>query len=165
MDLIPQSTRSPICSGYHQPSTTIHEYCRSIGDLPILGRAVRLNVELRRVGCSVCGKRMEAVRWLVRYSRMTRLFAEAVIKACHRRPTPHIAELFGLHWDSVRLLERRALQVALEKLRKTQSRRLVMDEFALFKAHRYASVALDADTRRVLWVDEGRGRAAVSPLF
>ncbi|MCC4262837.1 transposase family protein, partial [Pseudomonas aestusnigri] len=53
IDLIPQSTRLPICSGCHQPSTTIHEYCqRSIRDLPILGRSVRLNVELRRVGCS-----------------------------------------------------------------------------------------------------------------
>lgn len=27
----------------------------------------------------------------------------------------------------------------------------MMDEFALFKGHRYASVVLDADTRRVLW--------------
>jgi len=30
-----------------------------------------------------------------------------------------------------------------------------MDEFALFKGHRYASVVLDADTRRVLWIGEG----------
>ncbi|WP_411563479.1 transposase [Pseudomonas shirazensis] len=39
-----------------------------------------------------------------------------------------------------------------------------MDEFALFKGHRYASVVLDADTRRVLWIGERRRRAAVSPL-
>ena len=31
-----------------------------------------------------------------------------------------------------------------EKLPKAQPRRLVMDEFALFKGHRYASVVLDA---------------------
>ena len=147
IDLIPQPTRLPTCSGCHQPCTTIHEYCqRSIRDLPILGRVVRLNVELRRVGCSTCGKRMESIRWLDRYSRMTRRLADAVIQACQRLPTLHVAELFGLHWDSVRLLERRALQDALEKLPKAQPRRLVMDEFALFKGHRYASVVLDADT-------------------
>ncbi|WVM94485.1 transposase family protein [Halopseudomonas pachastrellae] len=77
----------PTCSGCHQPNTTIHEYCqRSIRDLPILGRAVRLNVELRRVGCSTCGKRMESVRWLDRYSRMTRRLADAVIQACQDCP-------------------------------------------------------------------------------
>ena len=40
-----------------------------------------------------------------------------------------------------------------------------MDEFALYKGHRYASVVLDADTRRVLWIGEGRSRAAVRPFF
>jgi len=43
--------------------------------------------------------------------------------------------------------------------------RLVMDEFALFKGHRYATVVLDADTRRVLWVGEGRSRDAIRPFF
>lgn len=166
IDLIPQPTRFPTCSGCHHPSSTIHEYCpRTIRDLPILGRAVRLNVELRRVGCRACGKRMEAISWLDRYSRMTRRLSEAVIQACQRLPTLHVAELFGLHWDSVRLLERRALQAALEKLPQAQPRRLVMDEFALFKGHRYASVVLDADSRRVLWIGEGRSRAAVRPFF
>ena len=73
--------------------------------------------------------------------------------------------MFGLHWDSVRLLERRALQTPLSALPKLQPRRLVMDEFALFKGHRYACVALDADTPRVLWIGEGRRRAAVRPFF
>ncbi len=166
INVIPQPTRFPTGSGCNQPSTSIHEYCqRSIRDLPILGRAVRLNVELRRVGCSTCGKRMESVCWLDRYSRMTKRLAEAVIKSCQRLPTLHVAELFGLHWDSVRLLERRALQAALEKLPKAQPRRLVMDEFALFKGHRYASVVLDADTRRVLWIGEGRSRTAIRSFF
>lgn len=71
----------------------------------------------------------------------------------------------GLHWDTVRLLERRDLQATLSRLPKAQPRRLVMDEFALFKGHRYVSVVLDADARRVLWIGEGRSRAAVRPFF
>ena len=38
--------------------------------------------------------------------------------------------------------------------------KLVIDEFALFKGHRYAAVVLDADTRLVLWVGEGSGTAS-----
>ncbi|MFQ6572860.1 ISL3 family transposase [Pseudomonas sp. UM16] len=166
IDLISQATRFPTCSGCNQPSTTTHEYCqRAIRDLPILRMPVRLNVELRRVGCGACGKRMEAVSWLDRYSRMTRRLAETVIQTCRRLPTLHVAQLFGLHWDSVRLLERRALQAELEERPVARPRRLVMDEFALFKGHRYASVVLDADSRRVLWIGEGRSRAAIRPFF
>lgn len=72
IDLIPRVTRFPSCSGCQKTCSTTHEYCeRVICDLPILGRAVRLSVLLRRVGCPDCGKRMEAVSWLDRYARMT----------------------------------------------------------------------------------------------
>jgi transposase len=33
-----------------------------------------------------------------------------------------------------------------------------MDEFALFKGHDYATIVIDADRKRVLWVCEGRNR-------
>lgn len=59
---------------------------------------------------------------------MTRRLAETVIQPCERLPTLHGAQMFGLHWDTVRLLERRALQVALSALPKAQPRRLVMDQ-------------------------------------
>jgi transposase len=45
------------------------------------------------------------------------------------------------------------------------ARRLVKDEFALHKGHRYATVVLDAQRMRVLWVGEGNSRAAISPFF
>ncbi|MEO6234433.1 MAG: ISL3 family transposase, partial [Thermomonas sp.] len=71
----------------------------------------------------------------------------------------------GLHWSTVRTLDRRRLQTAVAALPPPQPRRLVMDEFALYKGHRYASVVLDVETRRVLWIGLGRSRAAVRPFF
>lgn len=53
----------------------------------------------------------------------------------------------------------------MSTLPKVQPRRLVMDELALFKGLRYASVVLDAGTRRVLWIGEGRSRAVIRPFF
>ncbi len=40
-----------------------------------------------------------------------------------------------------------------------------MDEFAIQRGHRYATVVLEPLTRRVLWVGRGRGREDVRPFF
>lgn len=65
----------------------------------------------------------------------------------------------------MRQLDRRRLEQQLASLQEGESRHLVMDEFALYKRHRYATVVMDAETRRVLWVGEGRSRAAIRPFF
>jgi len=154
------------CGGCQRTGLPVHEYCqRRIRDLPMLGRQVILQISLRRVACPDCGTRMEAVSWLDRHARLTRRLADSVSVCCARLPTAHVAELFGLHWSTVRLLDRRRLEVAVAALPPAEPTRLVMDEFALYKGHRYASVVLDADRTRVLWIGEGRSRAAVRPFF
>lgn len=166
IELEPDPTATLRCSRCRRNDLPVHEYCRRrIRDLPMLGKAVLLEVTLRRVACPDCGFRMEAVTWLDRHARLTRRLADAVSALCARMATAHVAELFGLHWSTVRALDQRRLEAAVAALPEAEPRRLVMDEFALYKGHRYASVVLDADTRRVLWIGEGRSRAAVRPFF
>src|SRR3546814_18733665 len=40
-----------------------------------------------------------------------------------------------------------------------------MEEFAIQKGHRYATVVVDVERKRVLWVGRGRSRAEVRPFF
>lgn len=80
-------------------------------------------------------------------------------------PVQHVATLLGLHWHTVKTIDHQRLTREVTEPDKRQIRRLIMDEFALFKGHRYATVVIDADTQRVLWVGEGRSRAAVRPFF
>ena len=96
---------------------------------------------------------------------MTHRLAKFVGLWCEKLPVAHVCQLTGLHWGTVRQIERATLMRQLAALPEAQPTRLVMDEFALFKGHRYATVVLDADTRQVLWVGEGRSREAVRPFF
>jgi transposase len=80
-------------------------------------------------------------------------------------PIQHVAHLLGLHWHTVKAIDHQRLKREVTEPDKCRIRRLVMDEFALLKGHRYATVVIDADTQQVLWVGEGRSRAAVRPFF
>jgi transposase len=133
--------------------------------MTMLGEPVWLQVQLRRVRCLQCGTRAERIDWLDRHARVTRRLAEFVGLWCEKLPIAHVCQLTGLHWETVRRIERAKLTAQLAALPAATPTKLVMDEFALFKGHRYATVVLDADTRQVLWVGEGRSREAVRPFF
>jgi len=166
LELEPAPDTPPRCSGCQRIGSPVHEHhWRTLRDLPILGHHVWLRARLRRVRCPQCGPKMEQVDWLDRYARLTRRLAQTVAQWCSKLPIRHVAQLFGLHWDTVRQLDRRRLEQQLATLPEAEPRHLVMDEFALYKGHRYATVVMDAETRRVLWVGEGRSREAIRPFF
>lgn len=77
--------------------------------------------------------------------------------------TTHAAELLGLQWS--RYLDQRRPVAAVAALSEAMPRRLVMDEFAIYKAHRYASVVHNADARRALCIGLDRSRKDLRPFF
>jgi len=139
---------------------------RTVRDLPIVGRALVLSVAVYRLRCDSCGRTAgQRISWLDSYSRVTRRLAAFVALWSERMPISHVCQLTNLHWSTVRHIHYQALQRKLAALPEAQPTRLVMDEFALFKGHRYATVVLYAGSRQVLWVGEGRSREALRPFF
>lgn len=165
-ELRPRTDVQTCCGRCLEPVLAVHERVhRRVRDLPMLGRPVVLDVEFLRLSCERCGHCLQHVAWLERHSRLTRRMADAVTQCCALMPLKHVATLFDLHWSTVHELDRRQLEAIVQALPVASPTRLIMDEFALFKGHRYASVILDADSGRVLHVAEGRTRASVRPFF
>jgi transposase len=118
-----------------------------------------------RVNCATCGPKLEQLDWLDPYSRCTRRLAESVARMCQVMPVKQVAEWYDLHWGAVKSIDKAYLQRTLGPVNLEGVTVIAMDEFAIQKGHRYATVVIDPRTRRVLWVGRGRSREDIRPFF
>jgi len=157
------------CSRCGEPVVEIHDVSeRRVRDLPVFDWDTWVVFPRARLACPRCGPTVEAVPWLDRYQRMTTRLAEKIARLAMVLPIQHVAAWFAVHWDTVKQIDRRALYTRLGPITRESLagvRFLVIDEFAIQKGHRYATVIVDPTTKRVLWVSRGRDRGAVRPFF
>lgn len=138
---------------------------RTIAERSILEFQVLLRLPVRRILCPDCGIVREHISWLSPHARQTTRLIAHVEALLRLLPIKHISELVGLHWHTVKTIDKRRLAREVLEPDWSNVRRLVMDEFALFKGHRYATVVADASTHQILWIGEGRSREAIRPFF
>ena len=138
---------------------------RVIRDLPVFGQPVELHVTVRRVLCPACGASREAIPWLCSYSRVTTRLAQSVCSLSEVMAIKHVAREYRLAWHTVKEIHKRYLKSVLEPVDLAQVRQLIVDEFAIQKGHRYATVVVDALRKLVLWVGRGRSRESIRPFF
>ena len=112
-----------------------------------------------------CGPKLERLSWLEPYARVTRRLGESVAQLCRVASIRHVASFFGLDWKTVKDLDFASLQRQLGPVDLDGLEVIGMDEFAIQKGHRYATVIVEPTRKRVLWVGRGRGRADVRPFF
>jgi transposase len=166
ISLEPRGDVRPVCEGCGEMVTAVHEVVvRRIRDLPILDARTWLEVPRRRVHCPRCGPKLERLSWLGRYARVTKRLAESVARLCQVLPVKQVAAFFGLGWDAVKTIDKRYLEETLGPVELSGVSVIAMDEFALHKGHRYATVIVDPTVKRVLWVGRGRRRVDIRPFF
>lgn len=154
------------CSQCGRSTRAVHDYSeRRVRDLPIFQHRVELIVPRLRVACEGCGPKLEQLSWLEPYARVTRRLGDSVAKLCRVASIRHVAEFFGLDWKTVKALDFASLQRELGPVDLDGLEVIGMDEFAIQKGHRYATVIVEPTRKRVLWVGRGRGRADVRPFF
>lgn len=166
IELLAVSGVARTCSGCGQKVEAIHDTTeRWVRDLPLLDVDTLLLVHRVRVACPRCGPKVEALPWLERYARVTRRLAESVARLCAVLPIKQVAAFFHLDWDTVKEIDKAYLAEKLGPVSLQGVEVVAMDEFAIQKGHRYATVAVEPRTRKVLWVGRGRKREDVRPFF
>ena len=154
------------CSGCGDAVAAIHDRSvRRIRDLPLFEDPVELLLERLRLACPRCGPRLEHLDWLEPHARGTHRLAESVARLCAATSIRSAARWFGLDWKTVKAIDFRHLERALGPVDLHEVTVLAMDEFAIHKGHRYATVIVEPQRKRVLWVGRGRARADVRPFF
>jgi len=138
---------------------------RCVRDLPILDADTYVWVPRYRVACPTCGPKLEALSWLSPWERVTTRLAESVVRLCRVLPVKQVAAFYGLTWDTVKNLDVAALAEQLLPVDLSTVTAIAMDEFALRKGHRYATVVVEPSRKRVLWVGAGRKREDIRPFF
>jgi transposase len=134
-------------------------------DLPILDAETYVVVPRLRLACPRCGPKLERLSWLSPWGRVTSRLGESVARLCQHVTVKHVAQYSGLSWDRVKDIDKGWLGKRLGPIDLGGVEVTAMDEFAIQKGYRYATVIVDAIKRRVLWVSRGRGREDIRPFF
>jgi transposase len=165
-ELQPVEGRRLVCDGCGGLASAVHDTTeRHVRDLPVFDADTFLRVFRCRVACPRCGPKLERLDWLDRYARVTRRLAESVVRMCQVLPIKHVSAFFSLGWDTVKDLDKSALERRLGPPDLSNLEIIAMDEFAIQRGHRYATVVIEPQRRRVLWVGRGHDRESVRAFF
>lgn len=158
-----------ICPRCHKPSKSIHDTrYRLVRDVPPGGVSILwLNIGIRRVRCE-CGCRdTEELTLLSPKSRYTHRFIASVQQQLRDQDisTLAVARDKYIGWDAVRAMDEAQLTPFFSSDYFDGVRYLMIDEHAIHKGHKYATLFVDYETRRVIAVVEGRAKADMEPVF
>jgi len=143
-----------------------HLETRRIRDFPWAGRRCELEVALARVDCPACHAiSVQRLDWLEPHARQTVRYERYVAGLCSLMPATDVADHEGLDKSTVYRIDQKWL-ARREPLRPARPvERLGIDEIAIRKGHKYATVFYDLDRREVIGMVPHRRERGVSHFF
>jgi len=115
-----------------------------------------LHARMPRIDCDDCGVKQVDAPWARSGSGFTLLFELFVIQLSKHMPVAPIADLFGVHPDSIWRILMHYVDDAIMNADLSDVKRIGIDECSKQKGHQYITTFCDLDNSRVLFVAEGR---------
>jgi len=119
----------------------------------------------RRLDCPTCGVRAEAVPWAAPGSRFTKEFEEMTAYLAQSTDKTSVQRLMGVAWKTVGRIIERIVSERLDRGRLVGLKRIGVDEFSYRRRHRYLTVVVDHDRRRVVWAAPGSQYESLTKFF
>lgn len=130
------------------------------------GRAVYLDIEIRRVACKGCGVRQEKLPFLSPNKKFTQRFARVVGDLCRTMAIRDVARRMGLDWHTVKELDKIYMREQLLVAGPPKPSVIGVDEISIRKGHTYRIVVSDLEERRAIWFGgEGRTEADMDLFY
>jgi len=122
-----------------------------------------MRVAIRRIRCRNCGaSHQEPISFCPDpYARYTKWVAHWVLGLREEMSIKAVAKFTGLHWDTIKNIEKAWLQKKYRKVHLGEVEYLGIDEVYLGKVMGYITVVRDMDSGAVLFIGKGKGGDAL----
>jgi transposase len=125
-----------------------------------------LEADICRVQCPRCRRvRTEDVPWARPGARLTRDLEDVIAWLAQRTDKTSICRLLRVAWETVQAVVMRVVAEHLNDSRLDNLFHLGVDEISYKRGHQYLTVVANHDNGRVVWVTEGRNKAALQGFF
>ncbi|MBM6929203.1 transposase [Parasutterella secunda] len=127
------------------------------------GEQLYLRFRIRRVRCSCGCHQCEQLSWLEPKARLTNAMVgwiQALLRL--RVPITDVVRHCSVSWDTVKTYDKVQLKALFNQIDLKNVEHLMIDEFAVHKGHRYATVIMDAVERKVVWIGMGKTKKVFS---
>jgi transposase len=133
----------------------------SVGPKPVF-----IELAVARVACPHCDViRQVQVPFAEPQRTYTRAFARHVLELRSGMTIQDVARLLGVSGWMVCDIEKRHLEKHYARPKLKQTTRIAIDEISIGTGHRYLTVVMDLQSRRVLHVGPGKGADALKPFW
>ena len=158
---------TPVCSRCFESVAKVHDrlQTRAWRTQDLCGVKLELRYRQRRVDCASCGVTVELVPWAEPGSKFTWDFEQQTAFLAQKCDKTTVAKTMRIAWHTVGTIVERVVKRVRRRDPLEGLRHIGVDEISYRKHHKYLTVVVDHDTRRIVWMHPGKNAQTLSLFF